>query len=91
MFTSERGTIIGPRNLDRQCDRLMTKAEVPRITGHGQRHTHATALWLDGVDPKVISERLGRSSMDITLEVYSHLTPEKRREAADAAERLFLA
>lgn len=91
VFTSERGTIVGPRNLDRQCDRLIAKAGVPCITVHGQRHTHATALRLAGVDPKVISERLGHSSMDITLEVYSHLTPEKRREAADAVERLLFA
>lgn len=39
------------------------------------RHTPATFLLLAGVHPKVVSERLGHSSISITLDVYSHVLP----------------
>ena len=40
-----------------------------------------------GVPLKVVSEALGHSSIAITADVYSHVTPELRREAADAMDR----
>ena len=46
------------------------------------RHTHATLLLLAGVHPKVVSERLGHSSVAITLDVYSHVLPGMQQEAA---------
>lgn len=47
------------------------------------RHTHATLLLLAGVHPKVVSERLGHSSILITLDVYSHVLPNMQQEAAE--------
>lgn len=44
------------------------------ITIHGLRHTHATLLLEAGVSPKIISERLGHASIQITLDLYSHVT-----------------
>lgn len=48
------------------------------ITFHGLRHTHASWLLSKGVDIQYISERLGHSSVNITLEVYTHLLQNKR-------------
>jgi integrase len=54
------------------------------------RHSHATLALKAGVHPKVVSERLGHSSIAITLDLYSHVTPGIAREAADAfADKIF--
>lgn len=58
----------------------MKKNNLREITIHGFRHTHATLLLEAGVEPKVISERLGHASIKITLDLYSHVT--KRMETA---------
>lgn len=46
------------------------------------RHTHATLLLLAGVHPKIVSERLGHSSIQITLDTYSHVLPTMQKETA---------
>jgi integrase len=55
----------------------------PVIRLHDLRHTHATALLLAGVHPKVVQERLGHSTIGITLDVYSHVVPALGKDAAD--------
>ena len=49
---------------------------------HDLRHTHATLLLRQGVHPKVVSERLGHSTIGITLDTYSHVMPDMQDEAA---------
>jgi integrase len=54
------------------------------------RHTHATLLLLAGVHPKIVSERLGHASINITLDTYSHVLPGMQKEsAAKLNEMLF--
>jgi integrase len=66
----------------------MAKAHVPRISVHCQRHTHISQLLLAGVSIRTVSERVGHANVSVTLDTYSHLTREARREAADVAERM---
>lgn len=54
------------------------------FTFHSLRHTHATMLVAAGVHFKIIQHRLGHSSFSVTMDTYSHVTPEMDREAADA-------
>jgi integrase len=54
---------------------------------HDLRHTAASLMLAAGVPLKVVSEALGHSSLAITADVYSHVTPDLRREAADAMDR----
>ena len=56
--------------------------EVKRIRYHDLRHTHASVLGSKGIHPKVVSERLGHSSVNITLDLYTHLLPSMQEEAA---------
>ncbi len=49
---------------------------------HDLRHTHATLMLSQGVHPKVVSERLGHSSVAITLDTYSHVLPGIQAAAA---------
>ncbi|WP_432422501.1 tyrosine-type recombinase/integrase [Thermoanaerobacterium thermosaccharolyticum] len=56
---------------------------------HDLRHTHATLLLLKGVNPKIVSERLGHSSVEITLDTYSHVLPDIQQEAVEAIDELY--
>lgn len=58
------------------------------ITFHGLRHTHASWLLSQGVDVKYVSERLGHSSIEITLSVYTHLLQSQRNEQANKSVAL---
>jgi integrase len=56
---------------------------------HDLRHTHATLLLRKGVNIKVISERLGHSTVTMTLDTYSHLMPDMQETAVKALEGIF--
>jgi hypothetical protein len=51
------------------------------------RHTHATLLLAAGVNPKVVSERLGHASVAFTLDTYAHVLPTMQSEAAERFDR----
>lgn len=57
--------------------------ELPTVTLKGLRHTHATLLLQAGVQPKVVQERLGHSTIAITMNIYSHVMPSMQRDAVD--------
>ena len=50
---------------------------------HDLRHTHATMLLKQGVNPKIVQERLGHSSISITMDIYSHVMPSMQRDAIE--------
>jgi Phage integrase family len=62
---------------------LCTPAGVKRIKFHGLRHTCATLLLQAGTPVHVVSERLGHSKVQMTLEIYAHVLPDRQREAAE--------
>jgi integrase len=55
---------------------------------HDLRHAHASLLLRQGVHPKIVSERLGHSTVGITLDVYSHVTPNLQAAAAKDFDRV---
>ncbi|OBA05367.1 MULTISPECIES: site-specific integrase [Paenibacillus] len=74
------GTPLGPRNLMRHYYRILDRIvkehpDFPRIRFHDLRHTHATLLLKAGIHPKIVQERLGHSSINVTLDTYSHVLP----------------
>lgn len=75
--------LIGAR-VSRSFKEAVKKPEVPQITFHELRHTHATLLLIAGVSPKVVQERLGHSNVSITLQTYSHVLPSLQADAAVA-------
>lgn len=58
------------------------------IRFHDLRHTHATLLLREGVNPKVVAERLGHSGVAITLDIYSHVLPDIQQEAVSKLARV---
>ncbi|MDU4478582.1 site-specific integrase [Clostridium sp.] len=63
--------------------------QLPQISIHGLRHTHATILLLKGENIKVISERLGHKSTKITWDTYSHVLPSMKKQTADLLDDVF--
>ena len=61
---------------------ICRKAAIDGIRFHDLRHTHATLLMKQGTNPKVVQERLGHSSISVTLDVYSHVVPGMQELAA---------
>jgi integrase len=60
----------------------------PVIRLYDLRHTMATLLISKGVNPKVVSERLGHSSISLTLDTYSHVLPAVQQDATEHMEKL---
>lgn len=93
IFDGGNGKWITPTSVRRQfdaaCERVRRAGhELPEITPHGMRHTMATLLLVAGVHPKVVQERLGHKTVQITLDRYSHVAAGMQEEAADVLERL---
>ncbi|WP_217581099.1 tyrosine-type recombinase/integrase [Lysinibacillus sp. GbtcB16] len=61
-------------------DRITKRTLIPKITLHGLRHTHCTILLLQGMNVKVISERLGNTP-DMIYKVYGHILKEMEMES----------
>ena len=78
----EIGRPVHPETLTKVFNVAVSKVDVPRIRLHDLRHTHATLLLADGVAAKVVQERLGHSSIAITLDLYGHVTAELEQHAA---------
>lgn len=64
--------------------------DVPRLTLQGLRHTWATLALERGVHPRVVQERLGHSTIAITLGIYSHVSPTLHDEAAQLVADLVM-
>jgi integrase len=88
VFTSRTGAPIKPTTASRRFTRAASRADVPTITLHDLRHTHATLLLSDGVPIAAVAARLGHADPSITLGVYAHALPADDARAAEAAERL---
>lgn len=76
------------KNFVRIIHKISIELNIPKVRLHDLRHTHATLLLKAGVNPKVVSERLGHSSVSMTLNTYSHVLPEMQQDAANKLEKL---
>ena len=89
VFAWDNGEPVDPDYLNRKFRGLLKESNLKPLRFHDLRHTHATLLLLEHVAVKVVSERLGHSSTNITQDIYSHVLPEMQQEAADAIDRVF--
>jgi integrase len=89
LVTRRDGSAVNPDSLSSAWRRLLRKHEFPPVRFHDLRHAHATLMLLQGVHPKVVSERLGHASVGITLDTYSHVLPSLQSQAVEAFDRLF--
>jgi integrase len=89
VFTNELGGHIEPRNLSRKFYSLVKASGIPKANLHALRHSLATRLLEAGVSPKVVQEILGHSTITLTLDTYSHVMPELKKDAIDKLSGLF--
>lgn len=88
MVQTSVGVPVSPRNLIRNYYRILDTIikehpDFPRIRFHDLRHTHATLLLKAGIHPKIVQERLGHSSINVTLDTYSHVLPNLQEAVLD--------
>ena len=67
IFTTPMGTAMDPRGTSREYHALLEAAALPSVRFHDLRHTAATLLLAQGVDPRTIMETLGHSQISLTL------------------------
>lgn len=82
VFTNVRGGPVEAGEINRALTRALKVAGLPRIRVHDLRHTVASILLESGVHPKIVQELLGHSTIRLTLDTYSHLTPGLHQQAA---------
>jgi integrase len=90
VFTELDGSPVNPVRFSKQFEREVKAAGLPHIPLHGLRHTWATVALSAGVHPKIVSERLGHSTISLTLDVYSDVLPGLQEEAAAKVASLVL-
>lgn len=83
LFPRHDGRWWNPPAISIAFRRAVERSGVPRSRLHDVRHTHATLLLAAGVNAKVVSERLGHSSVSFTLDTYAHVIPGMQPDAAE--------
>lgn len=83
VFTREDGRSLRPDWISHEFQRTVKLAALPPIRLHDLRHTSASLALAAGVPMKVVSERLGHSSLSITADLYTHVSPAVAYDAAD--------
>ena len=83
VFCLEDGSPLQPQGFTRAFKRHVVVAGLPEVRGpHNLRHTWATLALKAGIHPKIVSDRLGHSTIAITIDTYSHVAPGLDEDAA---------
>jgi integrase len=89
VFCSDYGTPLSIPNLTYRYFRpILQRAGIPQIRLYDLRHSCATLLLIAQENPKVVSERLGHSTIVLTLDTYSHVLPTMQEKATERLEKM---
>lgn len=88
VFARPDGSPMDPDSVSGRFERMVRVMPLPLIRLHDLRHTHATLALAAGIHPKVVQERLGHSSVMMTLDLYSHAVPAMQADAASIVAAL---
>ncbi|MFC1899412.1 site-specific integrase [Chloroflexota bacterium] len=83
------GRPILPNTVTHAWGDLVKRTGLKPIRFHDTRHTHASIMLKQGIHPKIVQERLGHSSIQITLDTYSHVAPGLQAAAAKSFDEVF--
>lgn len=89
VFATELGKEIDASNLIRSYKRLLKKSNIQYRKFHALRHTYATKLFERDVPLKTVQMLLGHSDISVTANIYTHVMPEKKIDAAEKINDLF--
>jgi len=85
----EDGQTVWPNSIGRAFRTFLRYHGLPQVRFHDLRHSHASHMLAGNVHPKVVQERLGHSSIAITLDTYSHTIPNMQADAAATIDAAF--
>ncbi len=88
VFCREDGAPVRPDWFSTEFEHHVKATGLVWIRLHGLRHTHASLALAANVHPKVVSERLGHSTIAMTLDTYSHAIPALQEDAAERVSRI---
>ena len=77
-----------PDTCSKIINKLVKKYDLEKITFHGLRHTSASLLINEGIDPKTVSQRLGHSSTNMTMEIYTHSFESSKIESGKKFDKI---
>jgi integrase len=80
---STLGKHLLPNTITHAWSKLVKHIGLKAIRFHDARHTHASIMLKQGIHPKIVQERLGHASIQITLDTYSHVAPGLQEAAAN--------
>jgi integrase len=86
VFTGVTCKPLDARNVNRAFKQLLREAEAPNLRFHDLRHTCATLLLAQGVQPKEVQEILGHCNIGMTMEAYGHAISDAKRKAANLVD-----
>jgi len=91
VFSHFDGKPLLPNTVTHAWIKLVRRTGLKAIRLHDARHTHASLMLKQGIHPKIVQERLGHSSIQITLDTYSHVAPGLQEAAAKRFDEAFSA
>ena len=89
VFCHVDGSPLVPDTVSEAWARSIRQSGLKVIRFHDARHSHASLMLKQGVHPKVVQERLGHSSIQVTLDTYSHVVPGMQQMAASRLDDIF--
>ena len=84
----KNGQPFTPDAFSRKFQRFLSRNHLPHLRLHDLRHASATLMIEHGVDIKTVQSRLGHSDISTTLNIYSHMTEQMNRNAADKLDEV---
>jgi len=90
IFSIIDGNPIYPNLVTLAWTRLAKQTGLEEIRLHDATHTHASLMLKQCIHPKIVQERLGHSSIQITLDIYSHVAPGLQAAAAKGFDSILI-
>jgi integrase len=90
VFTRPDGNPLDPTGVSKLVHRFLDAAQLSQRRLHDLRHSCATLLLAQGVPARVVMEILGHSQIATTMNTYTHVIPEMRRDAAEKIQSLLV-
>ena len=88
VFTNTKGVPIQPKTLTQAFKEALKRAGLQAsLRLYDLRHSCASILMAEGLNPKIVSERLGHSNINLTLQTYSHVSKGMQDAASDKLEK----
>lgn len=89
VIVRDSGEYIQPRTMQHTSNIIHSKLDYPEFDFHSLRHTHCSMLLEAGASPKYVQERLGHKNIQVTMQIYQHLTDKMVQQGDDVVNKLF--